>query len=150
MYGNNDLLTLQRNVDRLFQDAVSRMVRPEGGTGNGTRSDYNGQYLIPLADAWENEDEVFIEMALPGVNGEDVDITFERDTVTISGTFQSQHEGGQRILREIPRGQFRRRFTLQVPVDVDRVEANYHNGLLSLRLPKSEDVKPRKISVQKA
>ena len=139
---NQELMSLRRAMDLLFQDSLDRM---SGTERNGNR--YREQHLVPRADAWETDDEVLIQMALPGVDSENVDVTFEQDMLTIQGSFEGTDREGQHILSELPRGQFRRRFTLQVPVDVDKVEASYQNGLLTLHLPKSERVKPRKISV---
>ncbi len=77
--------------------------------------------------------------------------TFEQDTLSIQGSYGPQQtEERQWILRERPRGTFRRRFTLQVPVDVENVDATYRNGLLILTLPKSPQSKPRKIEVKAA
>lgn len=147
MNSANELLSLRSAMDQLFQDSVNRMLQPEG---NGSRNgqSYEGSYLVPRADAWENDEQVVIELALPGVEPQNVDITFEQDVLTIQGQFSSREEGRNWILRERPRGSFRRRFNLQVPVEVDNVEARYQNGLLLLTLPKSEASKPRKIEVK--
>lgn len=146
MNSTQDLWTLRQAMDQLFQDNFNRMSQP--GYANGGANDNTTAALTPRADAWESSDELMIELSLPGVNPDDVDIVFEQDTLTIQGNFQNSEEGRNWVLRERPRGTFRRRFTLQVPVDVEKVEANYQNGILSLRLPKSEVVKPRKISVK--
>lgn len=138
-----ELFTLRNAMDKLFEDSYNRVQAP-------TPRRFNENYLTPAADAWENDEQVTIEMALPGVNPEDVDITFEQDTLTIQGTFPARDDSKNWILREIRRGTFQRRFTLQVPIDVDHVAANYRNGLLVLTLPKSEGVKPRKITVNAA
>jgi HSP20 family protein len=130
-------------MDKLFEDSYQRVQAP-------VHRRFNENYLTPRADAWENEEQVTIEMALPSVNPEDVEITFEQDTLTIQGTFPARDDSKNWILREIRRGTFQRRFTLQVPIDVDKVAANYRNGLLVLTLPKSEAVKPRKIMVNAA
>ncbi|MDQ4076667.1 MAG: Hsp20/alpha crystallin family protein [Chloroflexota bacterium] len=136
----NEFLTLRNAMDRLFQDSFER--RQRGGRG------YEEPYLVPRADAWESQDEVTIEMAVPGVNPEDVNITVEQDTLTVQGRFPERAQDKNWILQERPIGQFQRRFTLNVPVNVNKVEANYRNGLLILTLPKSEESKPRKIQVQ--
>ncbi|HYN88234.1 MAG TPA: Hsp20/alpha crystallin family protein, partial [Ardenticatenaceae bacterium] len=70
----NEAMTLREAMDRLFQDSFVRMPRPEGGSA--------GQHLIPPADAWEDQDEIVIELALPGATAENVDVTFENDSVT--------------------------------------------------------------------
>lgn len=138
-----ELFTLRNAMDKLFEDSYQRVQAP-------VNQRFNENYLTPSADAWENEQQVTIEMALPGVNPEDVEITFEQDTLTIGGTFPARDDSKNWILREIRRGTFQRRFTLQVPIDVDNVEATYRNGLLVLTLPKSKAVKPRKITVNAA
>jgi HSP20 family protein len=142
MMNANEFLSLRNAMDRLFQDSFSRVQ--QGGNGNWGEENV----IVPRADAWENEEQVTIELSLPGVDPQDVDITFEQDTLTIQGTFQPLDDNKQWILRERPHGAFRRRFTLQVPVDVNKVEANYRNGLLILMLPKAEESKPRKIEVK--
>ena len=136
----HNILTLHRTMDRLFEDSINRIHK---------EIDHNMQdnYIIPRADAWENDDEVVIELSLPGVKSDDVDITFEKDTLTVDGKIGSYDEQKNWILRERRRGSFHRSFSLRVPIDVDQVEATYRDGLLVLRLPKSEAIKPRKIAV---
>ncbi len=136
---NRELQRLRHSMDSLFNDSLNRMTnQPE-----------REPYLVPLADAWQTTEEVVIQMALPGVDPETVDITFAEDTLTISGAFGTGEEKNP-LLRELPRGQFRRQFTLHVPVNTDKIEANSTNGLLTLRLPKSERIKPRKIAINTA
>jgi HSP20 family protein len=139
--GRGSEVTLRDAIDQLFQDSVIRMPRGNGGE----------QSLTPPADAWETQDEIVIELALPGVNPEKVDITFTADSVVINGELpKPTGEGKNWLLRERPWGPFQRRFSLGVPVNVDKVEATTHDGILTLRLPKSEAVKPRKITVKSA
>jgi HSP20 family protein len=135
-----DMTTLRDAVDRLFEDSLTRMTRAPG-VGEA-------RHFVPAADAWENENEVVIEMVLPGVDPDEIDITYEQDTLSVSGQFPPREEDRRWVLTERQRGRFQRRFTLQVPVSADSVEANYQNGLLTLRLPKSEEIKPRKIQVK--
>ena len=137
---NRELQRLRHSMDSLFEDSLNRMT---------TRQPQKEQYLVPLADAWENMEEVVVQMALPGVDPETVDVTFVENTLTISGAFGIQ-EHKNRLLRELPRGQFRRQFTLHVPINTNQIQASSAHGLLSLRLPKSERIKPRKIAVKVA
>ena len=136
----HNILTLHRTMDRLFEDSINRINKE-------IDDNMQDNYIIPRADAWENDDEVVIELSLPGVKSDDVDITFEKDTLTVDGKIGSYDEQKNWILRERRRGSFHRSFSLRVPIDVDQVEATYRDGLLVLRLPKSEAVKPRKIAV---
>lgn len=140
---SREILSLRNAMDQLFQDSFNRMQQDDGPYRRDER------YLVPRTDAWETENEVVIEMVLPGVQPDDVDITFEQDTLTVSGTMVAEEQEGRNwIMRERPRGPFRRRFTLQLPIDASKAEATYRNGLLILTLPKSEETKPRKIEVR--
>ncbi|HYN87842.1 MAG TPA: Hsp20/alpha crystallin family protein [Ardenticatenaceae bacterium] len=142
-----EMVSLRDAMDRLFQDSFVRMPKAGNGDGNGHSS---AHYLIPPADAWETEDELTIELAVPGVDPQRVDVTFEQDALLISGQIEAPAENPNWILRERARGAFQRRFNLSVPVDVEKVEARVHNGILTVRLPKSEAIKPRKIAVKSA
>ncbi|HBY95085.1 MAG TPA: heat-shock protein Hsp20 [Chloroflexi bacterium] len=135
-----EMMTLRDAMDRLFQESFVRMPRANGGTA--------GQYLIPPADVWESEDEVVIELALPGADPQKVDVTFEQDSVVVAGEIEPLQEGKNWVLRERAHGPFQRRFNLNVPVNADKAGASFHNGILTLHLPKSEAVKPRKIAVK--
>jgi HSP20 family protein len=140
VYGpaNDDAMTLRDAMDRLFEESFVPMPRGDG----------RGAAFVPAADAWETEDTVHIELALPGVDPESVDVTYEKDTLTISGQFQAREEDRNWVIRERPRGGFRRRFNLYVPVKAGEADASYRNGILTVELPKSEEVKPRKITVR--
>ena len=136
----NNILTLHKVMDRLFENSINRMQEE-------AHKSHADHHIIPRADAWENEDEVVIELSLPGVKSEDVDITFEKDTLTIAGKIAVNEEEKNWILRERRHGTFQRSFSLRAPIDVEKVEATYRDGLLVLRLPKSEASKPRKIAI---
>lgn len=134
-----DFVTLREAMDRLVEESVVRTPRAEGGR--------NGQYR-PAADAWETADALVIELSLPGIDPQDVEVTYEQDQLTISGKRPEPAEERTWILRESARGAFERRFTLTSPIDADGVEAHFHNGILTLHLPKSEATRPRKIDVR--
>jgi HSP20 family protein len=138
-----EAVTLRDAMDRLLQESFVR-------TGRATTNGNGGGYLVPPADAWESEDEVHIEMALPGVDTESVDVTFEQNSLTVRGQFEAPAEDKTWVLRERARGRFQRTFNLGVAVEGDKAEASFRNGVLTLRLPKSEAIKPRKIQVTTA
>ena len=104
--------------------------------------------LRPAADAQETDDAVVLTVALPGVQPADVEVGFENDTLTVSGSLPTREEGLRWVLAERPQGRFHRRFTLKTPIDADAIQAHFAHGVLTLTLPKSEQVKPRKIAVQ--
>lgn len=94
------------------------------------------------------DDDYLIEAFLPGVSTEDLDIQIESNVVTIKGELKVEaNEDDRYLLRERPAGMFQRSIELPDDVDADNVEAELKNGVLSLRLPKSELAKPRKIKI---
>lgn len=132
-----EALALREAMDRLFDEKWTRRA--------GWDAD---RVVTPPADAWEDENQVVIELALPGVEAESVDVRYEKDVLTVSGSFAARDEEKQWVLKERARGAFQREFNLRAQVDSDKAEAHFAQGILSLRLPKSEAVKPRKIPVQ--
>ncbi len=102
----------------------------------------------PPLNVWEDGDAIYVESELPGLTGDDVEIFAEGNELTIKGDRQSQSDDEVRYLRrERSFGQFARSITLPYEVEVDRVEATLNNGVLTVKLPKAESLKPRRISV---
>jgi HSP20 family protein len=129
---------LRGTMDRMLLDAFP---------GFPQRAGLEPGALRPAADAYETEDEVVIELALPGIDPAAVEVTFEADSLTVTGDLPARDADRQWVLAERPQGRFHRRFTLNTPVDPDGVTASYAGGVLSLTLKKSEAEKPRKIQV---
>jgi HSP20 family protein len=99
-------------------------------------------------DLFETGDDLVLEMAVPGVEGDDLDISLEGRELTIKGSLpQAEDEGRRYWLQSIPTGEFRRTLTLPVQVDVEGVSASVDNGILTLRLPKLIEARARKISI---
>ncbi len=103
--------------------------------------------VLPL-DVWATPEAFQVNTYLPGVNPEDVEITFEGEELSIRGTLPTALEETEYIKRELYHGAFTRRLSFNVPVDADRIEAHFHNGLLTLTIPKAETVKPKQIKIQ--
>jgi HSP20 family protein len=137
-------------------DAMNRVLdaRPydytrNGGSvaaGNGS-SEAQRAARLPI-DAYATEDAFVLTAHLPGVNPEEVEITFEGEELTIRGAFQPQPENVEFLKRELYHGGFERRLTFNVPVNADAIEATYELGVLTLRVPKAEAIKPKQIKVQ--
>ena len=134
-------------------DAMNRMIdsRPydyarNGGNSEGTANVVRAMRL-PI-DAVAGDDAFEVHAYLPGVNPETVEITFEGDELTIKGAFPLPAEKTNFLKQELYHGAFERRLTFNVPVNADAIEATFENGLLTLRLPKAEAVKPKQIKVQ--
>lgn len=134
-----EIMTLRQAMDRLFDDDY----RPSRWLSGG----FDGPGL-PL-DVTTDADKLTIEAALPGVRPEDVDITIENGTVTISGKTASERssEEGSYLLQEIRRGSFSRSVTLPTGLEADKATASFEHGVLRLEVPKAEQVKPRQIKI---
>ena len=99
-------------------------------------------------DVWAEGDNFVIKAYLPGVNAEEVAITFEGEDLSISGNFPTREEETEYVKRELYHGAFERTLTFNVPVEVDSIEAVFENGLLTLTVPKAEAVRPKEIKIQ--
>jgi len=136
---SHDIVSLRDMMDRLFEDAF---VTPRGALT--TRG---GELAL---DMYETKDDVVVRTALPGVKPEDVDITITGDTLTIRGETQQQDEDkeGNYLRRERSYGEFVRSITLPSGLQVDKADASFNNGELTLKIPKSEQAKPKSIKVK--
>lgn len=104
----------------------------------------------PAMDVAEEDGAYIVKASLPGVKPEEVEVTLTDNTLTIKGEVKADEEvkGEHYHLRERRYGSFLRTMTLPMPVNTEKVEAVHENGVLTLRLPKSEVVKPKKIAVK--
>jgi HSP20 family protein len=106
--------------------------------------------VYPPVNLYENQDGYVLTAELPGVPTQDIHVSLEGSTVTLSGERKPEHEGMEGASlhrRERPSGSFRRAFELPSEIDSDKVEAVHRNGVLMLRIPKSPAQKPREIPV---
>ena len=132
-----DFLTLRQAVDRMFDEPFYRPFH--GGSDLGA----------PALDVRTTADALVVEAALPGVKPEDVDITVENGTLAIRAESKGEaREGeGEYLVREISRGSFVRTISLPNGLEPDKAEATFEHGVLTLRIPKAEQVKPRQIRI---
>ncbi len=131
-------LPLRDAIDRLFEGSF---ISPQSFSQGG----------YPPADLFVNDEDVIIEMAIPGANPNNIQVSVTGDTVSVAGEVhhpRHNQKGQQAYLEEIWRGKFQRVFTLPMQVNAGKAEANFQDGILTLTLPKSEATKPRKIQVQ--
>jgi len=136
-----EMMTLREAMDRLFEESF---VRPTRNWGEGTRE---RPFRLPL-DVYTTPEEIVITASLPGLTPDEVDITIEGDTLSIRGELRPPLENVEYLFQERPYGAFSRTLTLNVPVDADKAEAVFENGVLTLTLPKSEETKPKVIKVK--
>jgi HSP20 family protein len=134
-----DVMTLRQAMDRLFDDDF----RPFNWA-----SDALSGPALPL-DVTTDADALTVQAALPGIKPDDVEITVENGTLTISGKTQEERSGdeGSYLVQEIRRGSFSRSMTLPQGLEPDKADATFENGMLTLRIPKAELLKPRQIRI---
>jgi HSP20 family protein len=135
-----DVVSWPDAMERLFDE---RFFRPIWIGGSERR-------VAPALDLYTTPEAVIAKVALPGVKPEDVDVTVADDRVTISGTFKEEKETSEAgyVHRELSEGGFSRSFMLPTAIKADAATAQFRNGLLTLTLPKTEEVKPTHVKVQ--
>jgi HSP20 family protein len=136
-----EVMSLRSAIDRLFEDSfVSPLT---------WRTIAGGDTVMPALDVYETDDDVIVKAALPGMKPDDVEITMTGQTLTLRGELKSDDEvkRDQFLYRERRFGSFNRTIQLPVRVQGDNAEATFADGLLTLRLPKAEEVKPRQIRI---
>ena len=128
---------LRREIDRLFDDAFTR----------------DGMAWTPVADIKENDGELRVEMELPGLSPEQVEITAENGILTIRGEKKTERKEGEEDrfhLVERSYGSFSRTFQLPQGVDESKILAEFENGVLAVRVPKAALPQPRRIQIGSA
>lgn len=136
----NDMISLRDMMDRLFEDSFVR-------TRSGSMLPRAGDLAVDLV---ETKDDVVVKATLPGVKPEDVELTITGDTLSIRGETKEEKETKDEnyIRRERRYGSFSRSIQLPAGLQTDKAEASFENGVLTLKLPKSEQVKPKSIKVK--
>jgi HSP20 family protein len=134
-----EMMTLREAMDRLFDDAFTH--HPIG---------WNGGTVSPAIDLYQNENEVVVKAALPGLTANDVQISVNGDVLTLRGEFKQENEQKETTyhIREHRQGAFERAIMLPTEVQTDKARADFANGILTVTLPKAEAVKPKTISIK--
>jgi len=136
------MTSLRQAMDGLLEDAL---VRPSRA--------WSALTLDELAvDMYQTEKDVVVKACLPGVKAEDVDISITGDILSIKGESCETEQAGEEnyFRKEMRCGSFSRAMQIPVPVRVESAEAVFENGVLTLTLPKTEDVKPKQVKVKTA
>ena len=130
----NTGLSLREAVSRLMDDTLVRHDR--------------GLPAMPV-DVLETSAAILVRGQVPGSSKEQIEIHYEKDVLTLKATLPAEvaPEGGKFLLRERGHGEVTRTFRLPFAVDAEKAQAEYHDGVLSLTLPKLESVKPRQIAI---
>jgi HSP20 family protein len=136
-----EMVSLRSAMDRLFEDSFVSPLSWRAGT--------NGETMNPALDVHETTDEIVVTAALPGMKAEDVEITMTGQALNLRGEFKADDDisRDQYLYRERRFGSFSRTIQLPVRVQGDRADASFTDGILTLRIPKAEEVKPRQIRI---
>jgi HSP20 family protein len=137
-----EMMTLREAMDRLFDDAFTRpfSLMREGGSN----------WSSPAIDMYQTNNDVVVKAALPGIKADEVQINVTGDILTIQGETKQEEEKKDRSwhIREHHWGAFERSIRLPTNVISDKAKADFDNGVLTITLPKSEEVKPKTITVK--
>lgn len=144
--GDNPLLNLQRDINRVFDDFWSRFDR-SAGVSNGLLS-----VTGPRTDVTETDEAVDVSVELPGMDEKDIDVSLSDDVLTIRGEKKAEREEKKKgyYLAERSYGSFYRSIPLPPGVDSEKAEAQFKKGVLTVSLPKTPEAqaKVRKIEVK--
>ena len=134
-----EMLSLRGTANRMFERSF---VFPTWGITNAT--------LAPM-DVIENEQGYQLKVQLPGVKPEDIELMVRQNTLTLKGQHSSTKEEKKKnwVVKEIRSGSFGRSITFEKPIDADKIDTSYENGVLTISVPYSEAGKPKKISIKK-
>ena len=121
-----------RELDRLTQHVVGTNARPAA---------------MPI-DAYRSGEEFVVQFDLPGVNAQSIDLTVEKNVLTVHAERKrAENEGVELLVGERPHGTFSRQLFLGETLDTERIDAQYADGVLTLRLPIAEKAKPRRVAI---
>ena len=128
-----------------------QVQKQEAQEMEGVERTRTGRVFIPRVDIYETDDQVVLLADMPGVDENSVDITLEKNVLTINGYLQKEGQEGHGLAyREYNEGNYERTFALSDEVDRSNIEATLKHGVLQLTLPKSEESRTRKIEVKAA
>ena len=135
-----DLSVLQERMNRLFEDA-----------GRGYRGDEAAATTSwsPAVDIYETENEIMVRAELPGIDRKDIILNLDNNVLTLKGERRFEKETRQENYHRIERayGTFSRAFSIPAIVDEDKIRADYKDGILTIALPKKDQVKPKQIKI---
>jgi HSP20 family protein len=122
-----------RDLDRLAQQVLGTPARPA---------------VMPM-DAWRDGDQIIVEFDLPGIAADSLDLDIERNVVTVRAERTPVEPNRDMLASERPRGVFARQLILGDNLATDKIIADYHDGVLRLKIPVAEQAKPRKIAIDR-
>jgi len=105
---------------------------------------------ITSADIWEEKDDIYVKMALPGVKKEDIKISIMEDSINISGQTKNEEESNKekKYYYRSMESSFEQSFNLPTKIQLEKTEAEFKDGVLTVKLPKADAVKPKEIEIK--
>jgi len=133
-----DLMSIQNELNRLFGRTYAGEVGSVGGT------------WVPPLDIYETDEKFVVTMELPGIEADDVDVSVEDSTLTVTGERRFYAEVDEESFHRVERryGHFVRSLALPSTADAEHIAASFDKGVLTIEVPKLEQAKPRKITVK--
>jgi len=134
-----EMMSLRDAMDRLFDDAFTRPL-----------SIKDTAWSVPAIDMYQTDDEIVVKAALPGIKSDEVQINITGEVLTLKGEIKHEEEKKEKAwhIREQRYGSFERSVVLPTDVVADKAKAEFENGILTISLPKADEVKPRTITVK--
>lgn len=138
--GFGRLTNLREEIDRLFEVPLAELARSSQLLSGWT----------PAFDVYEDKDNLYVRAELPGMRKEDIDLSMHNGSLSISGERKSEDKLKDAEVYRTERffGRFQRTITLPTQVAVEKIKAQYKDGILSVTLPKAEEAKPKHIDVK--
>ena len=133
-----EIMTLREAMDHLFDDAFTRPLTLREG------------WSAPAIDMYQTDDEIVVKASLPGVKADEVQINITGEVLTLKGETKQVEEKKDKAwhMREQRWGTFERAVALPTEVVADKARAEFENGILTITLPKAEEVKPKVINIK--
>ena len=133
-----EMMTLREAMDHLFDDAFTRPLTLRDG------------WSAPAIDMYQTDDEIVVKASLPGVKADEVQINITGEILTLKGETKQVEEKKDKAwhMREQRWGAFERAIALPTEVVADKAKAEFENGILTITLPKAEEVKPKIINIK--
>ena len=133
---------IQNEMNRVFDRFLGRPLAPASGMDR--------QPWVPILDMYETSDDLIVNFELPGVREKDISLSVTGDLLTVKGEREFNHQLRDDNCLHMERvyGKFERSIRLPMPVQADRVSATCRDGMLEVRLPKTEEVRPKEIKIE--
>ncbi len=117
-------------------------------TATRTKDSVRTKTFAPRVDVYETEHDLLLFADMPGVDPNEIDLNYEKGELRLTGKVKPRSNVGHLILSEYDLGDFQRTFQIRELIDASKIEAEYKNGVLKIRLPKAEAVKPKRVEVK--